>query len=234
MKKIFVVLATILLTVAISANATVKAPGYNPNSVSLSANQTFTGAQTFGPGTVTFPDGSTFSTTTDTFATVPIFSNVGGKSIQAATGTFLSLSTSTGNPGELAQAGTAAFYWNATDIYPATAPGTLGANTPYLSVNTAGLISKGTKFTTTGCSVSATIGGATAGTYTSGTTGACPVVITMNGATGLSAPNGWACTASDRTTTANGQQNTASTATTATISGTTVTGDVISFHCTGY
>lgn len=99
---------------------------------------------------------------------------------------------------------------------------------------TTGLASVGTKFTTSGCSVSATTGGATAGHYTSGTTGTCTVTITMNGATGLSAANGWSCFANDQTTVADVQHQTASNATTATIAGTTVSGDVISFGCIGY
>lgn len=97
-----------------------------------------------------------------------------------------------------------------------------------------GVQSSGTKFTTSGCSVSATTGGATAGSYTSGTTGACTVVITMNGATGLTAPNGWACSASDTGTPANLQSQTASSTTTCTISGTTVSGDVVIFQAKGY
>lgn len=97
-----------------------------------------------------------------------------------------------------------------------------------------GLISNGTKFTTSGCSVSATTGGATAGTYTSGTTGACTVVITMNGATGLTAPNGWSCSASDITTASDLITQTAVSATTATLAGTTVSGDIIIFNCMGY
>lgn len=92
----------------------------------------------------------------------------------------------------------------------------------------------GTKFTASGCSNSTTVGGATAGTFTSGTTGACTVTITMNGATGLTAPTGWACSASDFTTPANLISQSASTATTATLTGTTVSGDVISFSCIGY
>lgn len=100
--------------------------------------------------------------------------------------------------------------------------------------NTTGLISGGTKFTMTGCSATTAVGGATAGTYTSGTTGTCAVVITMNGATGLAAPTGWDCHASDRTTVADLQQTTASSTTTATISGATLSGDVISFNCIGY
>ena len=102
------------------------------------------------------------------------------------------------------------------------------------AIGSAGNVSTNTKFTTSGCSVSATTGGATAGTYTSGTTGTCTVVITMNGATGLTAPNGWTCFANDQTTPADKQQTTASSATTATISGTTVSGDVVSFGCIGY
>ena len=95
-------------------------------------------------------------------------------------------------------------------------------------------ISTGTKFTTSGCSVSATTGGASAGTYTSGTSGTCTVVITMAGATGSTAPNGWSCEATDETTVADLQHQTAQSPTTATIAGTTVSGDVINFHCIGY
>lgn len=97
-----------------------------------------------------------------------------------------------------------------------------------------GLISGGTKFTISGCSAGTTVGGATAGKFASGTTGACTIVITMNGATGMTAPNGWACNASDQTTPANLISQSASTTTTATVTGTTVSGDTISFHCMGY
>lgn len=97
-----------------------------------------------------------------------------------------------------------------------------------------GTLSAGTKFTTSGCSVSATTGGAAAGEYTSGTTGTCTVTITLNGATGLTATNGWSCWANDETTPADKQGVTGSTATTVTISGTTVSGDVIDFGCVGY
>lgn len=107
------------------------------------------------------------------------------------------------------------------------------------SIKLAGVMtSGGTKFTVAGSgggcgTLGATVGGATAGTFVSGATGTCVVAITMNGATGLTAPNGWSCSASDETTPALFTQ-TAHTATTATISGTTVTSDVVSFHCTGY
>lgn len=101
------------------------------------------------------------------------------------------------------------------------------------ATTTNGIISNGTKFTTSGCSVSATAGGATAGTFTSGTTGACTVVVTMNGATGLTAPTGWSCWSADNTT-GNLYRQTASSTTTATFSGTTVSGDVVDFGCMGY
>jgi hypothetical protein len=82
--------------------------------------------------------------------------------------------------------------------------------------------------------VSATTGGAAAGTYTSGTSGTCTVTITINGATGQSAPTGWACYAQDVTTPADAQTQTTTTATTAVFSGTTVSGDIVRFNCTGY
>ena len=97
------------------------------------------------------------------------------------------------------------------------------------------VVSIGTKFTISGCSAGTTLGGATAGSFLSGTSGTCTVVITMNGAIGLAtAPNGWACTANDLTTPADVIHQTATSTTTATLSGTTVSGDVISFLCMGY
>lgn len=94
--------------------------------------------------------------------------------------------------------------------------------------------STGTKFTLTGCSAGTTVGGASAGQFASGTTGACTVVITMNGATGLTATNGWSCNASDLTTPANLFDQSATTTTTVTLTGTTVSGDTITFHCEAY
>jgi hypothetical protein len=96
----------------------------------------------------------------------------------------------------------------------------------------AGYMSVGTKFTASGCTNSTTVGGATAGKFSSGTTGTCTVTITMGDT--ATAPNGWACWAADQTTPADIITQTASNATTATISGTTVTGDVIAFGCVGY
>lgn len=112
-------------------------------------------------------------------------------------------------------------------------------NNSVTAVNTAGaykgagVISTGTKFTITGCSAGTTIGGSYAGSFVSGTTGTCTAVVTINGATGLTAPNGWSCWSSDETT-GNLFRQTASNTTTATFSGTTVTNDVVTFGCVGY
>lgn len=98
----------------------------------------------------------------------------------------------------------------------------------------AGYQVNGTKYTTTGCSVSATVGAATGGNFTLGAN-SCSVVVTMGQS--VAATTGWVCTAHDRTapTVLIGGES-ASTTTTATIAipitaGTT---DVISFACIGY
>lgn len=101
--------------------------------------------------------------------------------------------------------------------------------------NTA-LISTGTKFTTSGCSVSATTGGAAAGTLTLGAN-TCTVVVTINGATGLTAPTGWSCDAHDRTAPTvliGGESSSTTTTASIIIPGGAGTTDVISFSCTGY
>lgn len=99
-------------------------------------------------------------------------------------------------------------------------------------IKAAAHLAGGTKFTTSGCAISSTTGGATAGKMTSGTTGACTVVITLGGA---SAPNGWHCSASDETTGLNLSTTAgASSATTCTVTGTTTTGDTISFLAVGF
>jgi hypothetical protein len=91
-----------------------------------------------------------------------------------------------------------------------------------------------TKFTISGCSAGSTLGGATAGSFASGTTGTCTVVITLNGATGITAPNGWSCDVHNLTNPINLPGQTATSTTTATVSGTTTSGDVLQFKCVGY
>jgi hypothetical protein len=107
-----------------------------------------------------------------------------------------------------------------------TAPSYFGG-----SITSLGYISAGTKFTASGCSNGTTVGGATAGSFASGTTGTCTVTVTMGSS--ATSVNGWACSVSDQTT-ANLMRETASNTTTATLSGTTVSGDVIVFGCIGY
>lgn len=119
-----------------------------------------------------------------------------------------------------------------------TNPGAACNPSPCVSIAggaVAGPITQGkTKFTASGCAVSAATGtSGTAGIMTSGTTGVCTVVITMNGATGMTAPTGWVCSPQNQTT-ANLIRQTASSTTTCTISGTTVSGDVIAFSATPY
>lgn len=80
-----------------------------------------------------------------------------------------------------------------------------------------------------GCSADTQTGGKSAGTFTSRTTGVCTVVATFS----FTAVNGWSC-AVNNLTTANLIRQTASTQTTATVAGTTVSGDVINFHCLAY
>jgi len=82
-----------------------------------------------------------------------------------------------------------------------------------------------------GCSATTQTGENTIGTYTSGTSGTCAVTLTFS----TTAPIGWNCSAWDRTTPADLQgETTGGSATTAIISGTTVTGDVVQFACFAY
>lgn len=81
-----------------------------------------------------------------------------------------------------------------------------------------------------GCALTAAVGGSWAGKFNSGTTGACTVTITFPD----TANTGWTCDAHDTTTVADVINQTAFTTTTATISGTTASGDVITWKCVGF
>lgn len=99
-----------------------------------------------------------------------------------------------------------------------------------------GVVSGGTKFTTSGCSVSATTGGGTAGTFTLGAN-SCTVVVTLAGATGAVAPNGWTCDAHDRTAPTlliGGESSSTTTTASFTIPAGAGATDVISFSCLGF
>ncbi len=90
-----------------------------------------------------------------------------------------------------------------------------------------GLISNGTKFTVGTCTASSTTGGATAGKIVTSNGSGC--VITLGG---LTAPNGWACHASDITAPAVIAQ-TATTTTTCTLAAVT-SGHSIVFSAMAY
>jgi len=94
-------------------------------------------------------------------------------------------------------------------------------------------IAGGAKFTVSGCSNTNTLGGSSAGQFTSGVSSTCTATVTITDAVGFPAPNGWACYGSDITTGTAAAQ-TASTTTTATLSVATTSGDVVSFSCMGY
>ena len=80
-----------------------------------------------------------------------------------------------------------------------------------------------------GCGYTSPAGGTWAGQFASGMTGTCTVTITLP-----AAPHGNFCRANDLTTTSDTLIQTASTTTSATISGTTVSGDLINWGCIGY
>lgn len=81
-----------------------------------------------------------------------------------------------------------------------------------------------------GCAADTQTGGATSGTFTSRTTGACTVVLTF----AFTSPTGWFCSVGNRITTANLMVQSASSTTSCTVTGTTVTGDVIGYAATFY
>jgi hypothetical protein len=110
--------------------------------------------------------------------------------------------------------------------------GTTAAN--YRALKASGYMSGGTTFTATGLSVGTLVGGATAGTFALGANGPGTVVVTMgNSAT---APTGWSCWVSDRTTLSVLVEQSASTTTTATLNfpAGALSGDVGNFGCLAY
>lgn len=108
----------------------------------------------------------------------------------------------------------------------------LGA-TPCLTTgcNATGFVSTGSPPTMTGsCSASGQVGGNTAGTWVGSLCSSGTYILTF----AIAAPNGWSCRAQDRTTTADTLNQTASSVSSATFTGTTANNDVVQFACTGY
>jgi hypothetical protein len=92
--------------------------------------------------------------------------------------------------------------------------------------------SSGTTFALSGCSATSLTGGATAGSFVSGTAGACTVTITMGGS--QAATHGWSCWANDITTPANSISQSGGNTATAVLTGTTAASDVVNFGCMAY
>ena len=148
-------------------------------------------------------------------------SATGGGSWGASQLTYTAAGFTGGNTGD--------FYLQTSNINPLYGPRPSGGSPTWPALlPTSGAVT----YTASGCSNSAIVGSSIAGSYHSGTTGTCTVTVTMGGS--ATAPNGWACRASDLTTTSDTVVQTATTQTTATLSGTTVSGDVISFSCVPY
>lgn len=97
------------------------------------------------------------------------------------------------------------------------------------AVNATGVTMGGSAASISGCTATSSTGGNTAGKFTSGTTGTCTVVITL----AVTATNGYTCSVSDQTT-ANLMRQSANTTTSCTVSGTTVSGDVIVWSAIGW
>jgi hypothetical protein len=107
-----------------------------------------------------------------------------------------------------------------------------GATTFSAGITSTALISDGSPPTLSGtCSVGTQTGGNTAGTFKAA--GPCStetVVLTF----ATTAPTGWVCGAHDQTTPADSMNQTASTATTCTLTGTIASGDVIAFDARAF
>ena len=92
-----------------------------------------------------------------------------------------------------------------------------------------GAVSQGAVTATVG-TISAHIGGPTVGAYTSSTSGTVTVTIVVPAAP----VNGWFCSAHDETTAVDYTQQATVSGTTLTVTGTTVSGDVVKWGCLGY
>ena len=115
------------------------------------------------------------------------------------------------------------------EVYNGSACGTTAANMRDLELRS--IVGGGSTPSISGCSAGTQTGGATAGTFASGTSGTCTVTFTF----ATTAPTGWIVTAHDTTTPTDSMNQTATiTTTAATISGTTVSGDVITWEARAY
>jgi hypothetical protein len=121
-----------------------------------------------------------------------------------------------------------AFYRNAAGVVEVTN----GTVNTYREIKLRSVVHGGTAPTNSGaCAITTQVGGNTAGTFQA--SGACTsstVILTF----GFTAPAGWACFTSNRTTVANLLPQTASSTATATFTGTMAANDVVQFSCSAY
>ena len=213
------------------ANTNSGANTFSAAGAASTAGVTFTGAPfTGGSGTTTVPyiycnNGATGPTTFSTSGT-----EIGCNAPSGWAGNFLDFHIN----GAASVFNVAAN--GATNGRSFSANGGLAQLTSTGFTEGAGIASIGTKFTTTGCSVSSTTGGGSAGIFTLGAN-SCTVVLTMNGATGITAPNGWSCQAHDRTAPTvllGGESSSTTTTASITIPAGAGTTDVISFACIAF
>jgi hypothetical protein len=120
---------------------------------------------------------------------------------------------------------------NVTPSSTSTAGATVGTTgTSTGAIQFQGFSATGTLPTLTGtCTTGSQAGGNNAGKFTATCTSQT-VIMTFT----RSAPNGWACKANDLSTPADTLNQTATTTTSATFTGTTVAADVINYQCIGY
>ena len=112
----------------------------------------------------------------------------------------------------------------------------LGQTTPaagaFTTLKANGTIATGSAPTAMGtCPINTQVGGNTAGTFAAN--GACAsgtVILTF----ATTAPHGWVCNATDQTTGADTMKQTASSATSCTLTGTMASADVVGFQATGF
>lgn len=193
-------------------SATSAGAGQIPNTTSGTASS-WTSTPTLGasgtPGSLTFGNATSGTVT-----------------VQPVTGTLgtviASLPANSGTLAELNLAQT----WTATQTFGTITPTNIFAQSVTESPN---YWVTGAPASVSGCSNSSTAGGATAGIFTSGTSGTCTVTVTL-----ATAANGWACSVWDTTTTSDTVKETGFTTGSVTFSGTTVSGDVIAWSCTGF
>lgn len=150
----------------------------------------------------------------------------------STSGTYLGMNAPSGFAGNYLD-----FHLNGgPSVFSVSSSGTVSAAGSFFAGSTSVIAIKtnsGTTFTASGCSVSTLTGNSTSGTFASGTSGSCTVTVTMGGS--QSAAKDWSCSVRDTTTPADViVQSGAVSTTQATFTGTTVSGDVISFACIGH